>query len=133
MPAPNDNSYRVIRKGKRDYRSQITETLAFEYKIFMNTPSLQDEINFADFGYLCCLERLSIKHGRAISILVLSRAIGYSVPACTSSLRRMLVNGQVIRISPSLWDVTVYGGQLIKRYNRKMQPFLSGKLKLPFV
>lgn len=132
MPTPkNDNRYRPIRKGKRDYRSMVTDIVAFEHKMFMITSGLRDEIQYSDLKFLLALERLTIRKKKSVSVLVLSSCTGYSFYACMASLRRIEKNGLVIRITPVLWDATAYGSSLISRYNRTFNRFLSGKLQLP--
>lgn len=132
MPTPPiDAKYKVKRKGKKDFRSMVTDIIAFQHKIFRLTAGMSDEIQYPDFKYLLSLERVATYKKKAISAMVLSHCSSYTFHACLRALRRMEPRGIVVRVTDSHWDVTVYGANLIKRYNRTFHQFLSGKIKLP--
>lgn len=123
--------YKVIRKGKRDYRPMIVDILAFEHKIFQMTDGLSNEIRWPDFKYLCALNRLTVYKNRSITSYELSIHNGFKKDSCLASLRRMSKNGLVVEISSGHWEISMYGNGLISRYNGKANKFLSGKISDP--
>ena len=124
--------YRVIRKGKRDYRSMVLDIVAFERKIFHLARDFGDNIHYADLKYLLALERLSIYKKKSISVMDISVWLHLDRKCVYASLRRMIPKGLVVEVSKGRFEVTMYANTFIERFITQFNRFLSGKITDPF-